>query len=328
MLKSRRLGAQGLKVSEIGLGCMGMSQWYGARNDRESIATVHRSLDLGVDFFDSAEAYGPFTNEELLAKALKGRRDQAVIATKFGFLLRDGVPKGVDSRPEHIRDVVDASLKRLETDHIDLLYQHRFDPSIPIEEVVGVMAEMVEKGKVRFLGLCEVGEEVIRRANAVHPLSVVQAEYSVWERNLENDVLPTLRELDIGIVGFCPLGRGFLTGSVDRAENYPTDDFRYHDPRLQGLNYDTNMGIARDLAEIAAANGMTSAQLAIAWVLDRGEDIVPIPGTKRRRYLEENLGAAQLTLDDEMRDALATAIFGRQIAGPRYNEHMMAMINR
>ncbi|MEV6674543.1 aldo/keto reductase [Streptomyces sp. NPDC051162] len=330
MLEHRKLGSQGLEVAQIGLGCMGMSQWYGATDDKESIATVHRALELGVTMLDTAEAYGPFDNEELLGKALEGRRDQVVIATKFGFpmKMKDGSTAPVNSRPEHIVEVVEASLRRLRTDHIDVLYQHRVDPGVPIEDVVGTMAELVTQGKVRYLGLCEAGENTIRRAHAVHPLSVIQSEYSVWERNLEDGVLPLLRAEGIGLVGFCPLGRGFLTGSVDRAENYPEDDFRSHDPRLQGENYDHNMAIAAKIRDLAARHGLTPAQLAIAWVLHQGDDIVPIPGTKRRTYLEENLSAAEVRLDAELLREIADAVDSAQVAGPRYNERMMAFIDR
>ncbi|MEU8551612.1 aldo/keto reductase [Streptomyces roseoverticillatus] len=329
-MEHRKLGRQGLEVAGIGLGCMGMSQWYGATDDTESVATIHRALELGVTMLDTAEAYGPYDNEELLGKALRGKRDQVVIATKFGFpmKLKDGSTAKVNSRPEHIREVVEASLGRLRTDHIDVLYQHRVDPEVPIEDVVGTMAELVEQGKVRYLGLCEAGENTIRRAHAVHPLSVVQSEYSVWERNLEDGVLPALRELGIGLVGFCPLGRGFLTGAVDRAENYPEDDFRSHDPRLQGENYDHNMAIAAKIKDIAGREGLTPAQLAIAWVLHQGDDIVPIPGTKRRTYLEQNLAAAGVTLGAELLGEIADTVASAQVAGPRYNEKMMAFIDR
>ncbi|MGA5068951.1 aldo/keto reductase [Streptomyces exfoliatus] len=330
MLGFRKLGSQGLEVSELGLGCMGMSQWYGATDDQESTATIHRALELGYTLFDTAEAYGPFDNEELLGKALKGRREQAVIATKFGFpmKLKDGTTAEADSRPEHVVEVVEASLRRLGTDHIDVLYQHRVDPRVPIEETVGAMAGLVEQGKVRYLGLCEAGAATVRRAHAVHPLSVVQSEFSVWERNLEADVLPVLRELGIGLVGFCPLGRGFLTGGVLRAEDYPEDDFRHHDPRLQGANYDQNTAVAATVRELAETRGLTPAQLAIAWVLHQGQDIVPIPGTKRRTYLEENTAAAAVRLDAATLDAIDAAVRPDQVAGPRYNERMMAYIDR
>lgn len=328
MIEKRQLGQQGLEVSKIGLGCMGMSQWYGVTDDRESIATIHRALDLGITLFDAAEAYGPFVNETLIGKALKERRQDAVIATKFGFDLQEGRIVGVNSRPEHIIEVVDASLKRLGTDYIDVLYQHRIDPNVPIEDVVGVMAGLVEAGKVRYLGLCEVSEETIQRAHAVHPLSVVQSEFSLWEGNLKDGILPLLRKLGIGLVGFCPLGRGFLTGTANRAENYPLDDFRYQDPRFQGTNYDHNMTIAKKVKDVATVHDLTPAQLAIAWVLHQGPDIVPIPGTKRRKYLEENVDAGAVTLDAATLAEIDEAVRPEMVAGPRYNERMMAMINR
>jgi aryl-alcohol dehydrogenase-like predicted oxidoreductase len=326
VLTKRKLGRQGLEVSELGLGCMGMSQSYGTRNDPESLATIHRALELGVNFFDTAEVYGPFHNEELLGQALKGRRDQVVIATKFGFRIQDGKIAGLDSRPEHIREVVEACLRRLNTDHIDLLYQHRVDKQVPIEDVVGAMAELVRQGKVRYLGLSEAGEETIRRAHAVHPISALQSEYSLWERNLEARILPVLRELGIGLVPFSPLGRGFLTGSVQRAESFPEGDFRRNDPRFQGENYDANMRIAAVVQDIAKRKGATPAQLALAWVLSRGDDVAPIPGTKRRKYLEENLGAAEVKLTAAELAELEAAV--PQTAGPRYNPQQMATIDR
>ncbi|MGH7639059.1 MAG: aldo/keto reductase, partial [Gemmatimonadaceae bacterium] len=298
-MKTRKLGRSGLEVSALGLGCMTMSHGYGApgeRDDRESIATIHRAIELGVTFFDTAEAYGPFTNEELVGQALKGKRDGLVIATKFGFRLENGVNTGLDSRPQHVREVVEASLRRLATDRIDLLYQHRVDPAVPIEDTVGAMAEMVREGKVRFLGLSEAGERTIRRAHAVHPISALQSEYSLWERNLEPQIIPVLRELEIGLVPFAPLGRGFLTGVVRRAEEYPEGDFRRGDPRYQGANFDANMRAASAVQDIAARKGLTPAPIALAWLLHKGDDIVPIPGTKRRRYLEEDVGAAALFL--------------------------------
>ncbi|MFG0542129.1 aldo/keto reductase [Pseudomonas sp. YQ_5] len=327
-MKQVKLGSQGLTVSRLGLGCMGMSQWYGEPDDVESGETLRRALDIGVNFFDSAEAYGPFTNEVLIGKALKGVREKAVIATKFGFDLQDGKIVGVNSRPEHIVDVVNASLKRLDTDYIDVLYQHRVDPTIPIEEVVGVMGELVKAGKVKYLGLCEVGVGTIERAHRVHPLSVVQSEYSLWERNIELDVLPMLRKLGIGLVSFCPLGRGFLTGTVERAEQYPASDFRAQDPRLQGVNYDNNMSIAREIRILAELQSMSASQLAIAWILAQGDDIVPIPGTKRRRYLEENAQATRVQLAAETLRALEQMTSELPASGPRYNERMMAFVDR
>jgi aryl-alcohol dehydrogenase-like predicted oxidoreductase len=307
---------------------MGMSQSYGVPDDKESVATLHRAIELGVTFLDTAEAYGPFTNEELLGRALEGRRDAVVLATKFGFRVEGGQLVGTDSRPEHIREVTEASLRRLDTDHIDLLYQHRVDPDVPIEEVVGAMAELVGEGKVRFLGLSEAGEATIRRAHAVHPISALQSEYSLWERNLEGDIIPVLRELGIGLVAFSPLGRGFLTGTAKRAEEYPEGDYRRGDPRFQGANFDANMRAGSVVQELARRKDATPAQVALAWLLHKGDDIVPIPGTKRRRYLEENAGGASLALSPAEVAELDRALAPDVVAGPRYNERMMAFIDR
>lgn len=331
MLTSRTLGLQGLTVSAVGLGCMGMSQSYGTpeeRDERESIATIHRALELGVTFFDTAEVYGPYTNEELLARALKGQRDRVVIATKFGFKIENGGIAGVDSRLEHVRLAVEGSLRRLGTDRIDLLYQHRVDPAVPIEDVVGVMADLVCEGKVRFLGLSEAGEQAIRRAHAVHPISALQSEYSLWERNLEPRIIPLLRELGIGLVPFAPLGRGFLTGAVRRAEEYPEGDFRSNDPRYQGDNFDANMRAASAVHEMAARKGVSPGQIALAWLLHKGPDIVPIPGTKRRRYLEENVGAGEVSLTDGEMAVLDAALPPEKVAGPRYGEKQMSLVDR
>lgn len=328
MLKKRKLGQQGLEVSEIGLGCMGMSQSYGVPNDAESIVTIHRALELGVTFFDTAEMYGPYTNEQLLGRALKGRREQAIIATKFGFNLVDGKIEGVNSHPKHVKQVVEESLRRLETDYIDLLYQHRVDPKIPIEEVVGVMGQLVQEGKVRFLGLSEAGENTIRRAHKTFPISALQSEYSLWERNLEPRIIPLLRELGIGLVPFCPLGRGFLTGTAQRAEDYPPNDYRRRDPRLQGKNFDANMRAVAIIRAMAERKKATPAQIALAWVLHKGHDIVPIPGTKQRKYLEENTQAARLILSagdiQELDEALPLGI----ASGYRYEEKHMDLIDR
>ena len=328
MLTKRKLGNQGLEVSALGLGCMGMSQSYGVPDDQESIATLHRAIELGVTFFDTAEAYGPFTNEELLGRGLRGRRDQVIIATKFGFRFKGNEVVGVNSRPEHIREVTEASLRRLGTDYIDLLYQHRVDPDVPIEEVVASMAKLVREGKVRFLGLSEAGEDTIRRAHRVHPISALQSEYSLWERNLEQEIIPLLHELGIGLVPFSPLGRGFLTGTAKPAAEYPEGDYRRGDPRFQGENYQANMRAASVVRDLAEKRDATPGQVALAWLLHKGNDIVPIPGTKRRRYLEENVAAADLALSDAELARLDAALPPDAVAGPRYNERMMAFIDR
>ncbi|MET0599079.1 MAG: aldo/keto reductase [Mesorhizobium sp.] len=329
-LSTRKLGSQGLEVSSIGLGCMGMSQSYGPADEAESVATLHRAIELGCTFFDTAETYGPFTNEALLGRALEGRRQQVTLATKFGFRFVPGAEGGPqrDSRPETIRAAVEGSLKRLRTDHIDLLYQHRIDPAVPVEDVAGTVGELVRQGKVRFFGLSEAGVSNIRKAHAAHPVSALQSEYSLWERNLEADVIPALRELGIGLVPFAPLGRGFLTGAVKRAEEYPEGDFRRGDPRYQGEHYDANMAAAKTVKTIATALNATPAQVALAWLLGKGGDIVPIPGTKRRRYLEENLGGAALALGEADMQALDAALAPGKVAGPRYTTAMMATIDR
>ena len=331
-MQKRKLGESGLEVSAIGLGCMGMSFAYGRpeeRDERESIATIHRAIDLGVTFFDTAEAYGPHTNEELLARALAGRRDRVVIATKFGFTFDGkGAIAGTDSRPAHIREVVEASLRRLRTDHIDLLYQHRVDRNVPIEDVVGAMAMLVREGKVRHLGLSEAGEQTLRRAHAVHPIAALQSEYSLWERNLEPQIIPVLRELGIGLVPFAPLGRGFLTGAVKRAEDYPEGDYRRGDPRYQGENFDANVRAAGAVRDVAAKRGAKPGQVAIAWLLAKGPDVVPIPGSKSRTHLEENAGAADVLLSAQELAALDSALSAEKVSGPRYNPRQMAMVDR
>lgn len=326
MLQRRMLG--GLEVSALGLGCMGMSQSYGTPDDAESVETIHRAIELGVTFFDTAEVYGPFTNEELLGRALRGRREQVEIATKFGFDIRDGTMVGANSRPEHIRSVCEQSLRRLGTDRIDLFYQHRVDPSVPIEDVAGTVGELVAEGKVRFFGLSEAGAANIRRAHAAHPVAALQSEYSLWERNLEEEILPLLRELGIALVPFSPLGRGFLTGTARPAEDYPEGDFRRGDPRFRSGNFEANMAAADAVRALAAAKGASPGQVALAWLLHKGEDIVPIPGTKRRIYLEENVGAAALSLSQEEMAELDAALPPGRVSGPRYNERQMAMVDR
>ena len=335
MLPTRTLGTQDLKVSVLGLGLMGMSHAYGTaeeRDERESIATIHRAIELGCTFLDTAEVYGPYKNEELLARALKqlkGGRDRVVIATKFGFKVdANGRIAGLDSRPAHIRKAVEGSLRRLATDRIDLLYQHRVDPAVPIEDVVGTMADLVNEGKVRYLGLSEAGEQTIRRAHAVHPISALQSEYSLWERNLEPRIIPLLRELGIGLVPFAPLGRGFLTGNVKRAEEYPPGDFRRGDPRYQGANFDANVRAAESVRELAARKAVTAGQIALAWLLHKGDDVVPIPGTKRRKYLEENVRAADVSLTSEEMRALDAALAPGKVSGPRYAPAQLAQVDR
>jgi len=328
MMRKRKLGREGLEVSALGLGCMGMSQSYGVPDDDESIATIHRAIELGVTFFDTAEVYGPYTNESLLGRALKGRRDKVVIATKFGFRIENGKLVGPDSRPKRVREALEGSLRRLDTEYIDLFYQHRVDPAVPIEDVVGAMAGLVREGKVRFLGLSEAGERTIRRAHAVHPISALQSEYSFWERNLEPRIIPLLRELGIGLVPYCPLGRGFLTGTARRAEEYPEGDFRRGDPRFQGENFDANMRAVARVQELAAQKGATPGQVALAWLLHRGEDIVPIPGTKRRPYLEENAGALEVKLTAEDVAQLDVVLPEGKPAGERYTRHYAKLIDR
>src|SRR5213083_2440410 len=330
-MQKRKLGKSTLEVSVLGLGCMGMSQAYGTseeREEHESIATIHRAIELGVTFFDTAEVYGPYTNEELLARAFEGQRDRVIIATKFGFKIENGAMAGLNSRPDHIREAVDGSLRRLQTDHIDLLYQHRVDPAVPIEDVVGVMSNLVSEGKVRFLGLSEAGEQTIRRAHAVHPIAALQSEYSLWERNLEPRIIPLLRELGIGLVPFAPLGRGFLTGAVKRSEDYPRGDFRRGDPRYRGANFDANMRAAESVRELAARKAVTAGQIALAWLLHKGDDIVPIPGTKRRKYLEENIRAADVSLTSEEMGALDAALAPGKVSWPRYAPAQLAQVDR
>ena len=329
-LSRRKLGSQGLEVSAIGLGCMPMSQSYGPADQTEAIAALHRAIELGCDFFDTAEAYGPFTNEELLGRAFEDRRDKVIIATKFGFKYENGqrTTMETDSRPETIRAAVEGCLRRLRTDHIDLLYQHRVDHNVPMEDVAGTVGELVREGKVRFFGLSEAGIANIRRAHAVHPVSALQSEYSLWERNLESEIIPVLRELGIGLVPFSPLGRGFLTGAVNRAEEYPEGDFRRGDPRYQGANFDANLKAAVVVREVADELGAKPGQVALAWLLAKGGDIVPIPGTKRRAYLEENIAAGAVRIDAERMARLDAAMAPGKISGERYAEKLMKSVDR
>ena len=326
-MQTRTLGGQGLEVSEEGLGCMGMSEFYGEGDDEESMATIHRALELGVNFLDTADMYGPFTNEQLVGRAIRGRRDEVVLATKFGIARGEGGERlGVRGDPEYVREACDASLRRLGVDHIDLYYQHRVDADVPIEETVGAMSELVQGGKVLYLGLSEAAPETIRRGHAVHPISALQTEYSLWTRDVENEILPTTRELGVGFVAYSPLGRGFLSGRFASPEELPEDDFRRHNPRFQGENFERNMKIVDRVREIAEEKGATAAQIALAWVLSQGDDIVPIPGTKRRRYLEENVAATEIQLDEEDLRRLDEAAPPGQTAGDRYPD--MSTVNR
>jgi aryl-alcohol dehydrogenase-like predicted oxidoreductase len=314
-------------VSRQGLGCMGMSEFYGAGDDDESVATIHRALDLGLTFFDTADMYGPFTNEVLLGRALAARRDEAIVATKFGNVRDpdDPTKRGINGRPEYVRQACDASLSRFGTDHIDLYYQHRVDPDTPIEETVGAMGELVAAGKVRYLGLSEAAAETIRRAHAVHPITALQSEYSLWTRELESEVMPTLDELGIALVAYSPLGRGFLSGRFSSPDELDEGDFRRYGPRFTGENLQRNLALAERVKELAAEKGLTPGQLALAWVLHRGEHIVPIPGTKRVLYLEENLGAADVELSEAEVQRIAEEV--PSATGERYDEAGMRSVN-
>ena len=328
-MKQRKLGRNGPMVSVMGLGCMGMSDFYGHRDDQESIATIHRALDLEVNLLDTADVYGPFTNEELVGRAIRGRRDQVFLATKFGIVRgTDPNVRGVNGRPEYVRAACEASLRRLGVDVIDLYYQHRVDLDTPIEDTVGAMADLVREGKVRFLGLSEAGPKTIRRAHAAHPITALQTEYSLWSRDPEDEVLPTCRELGIGFVAYSPLGRGFLTGQIKRFEDLAADDYRRRSPRFQGDNFQRNIELVRRIEAIAAKKRCRPSQLALAWVLAQGEDIVPIFGTKRRAYLEENLAALNVELTARDLKRISEVAPHGVAAGARFSEAMMGLVNR
>ena len=329
-MKTRQLGRSGLTVSALGLGCMGMSDFYGGQDDAESTRTLHRALELGVTFFDTADMYGPHKNEELLSKAFKGKRESIVLATKFGIQRdpNDPAKRGINGRPEYVKAACEASLKRLGTDYIDLYYQHRVDPNTPIEETVGAMADLVTAGKVRYLGLSEAAAATVRRAVAVHPIAALQTEYSLWSREPEDEILPTIRELGVGFVPYSPLGRGFLTGQIQRFEDLDENDYRRHTPRFQGENFQKNLDLVARINDLAKQKNCTASQLALAWALAQGEDVVPIPGTKRVKYLEENLGALDVNLSsDELAQLNEIAPKGHAAAGMRYPEAMMGSVN-
>ncbi|MFN2376169.1 MAG: aldo/keto reductase [Candidatus Binatia bacterium] len=328
-MQRRRLGSKGPEVSAMGLGCMGMSEFYGQTDDTESIATIHRAIDFGVDFLDTADMYGPFVNEELVGRAIRDRRDRVVLATKCG-IVRDRanmMVRGLCGRPDYIRSACDASLARLGTDHVDLYQLHRVDPEVPIEDSIGAMADLVAAGKTRFLGVSEAGSETLRRAHGVHPIVSVQSEYSLWSRDPEDDVLTTCRELGIGFIAYSPLGRGFLTGQIRSFEDFGADDYRRFSPRFQGENFQKNLDLVARLGQIAAEKGCTSSQLALAWVLSRGDDVVPIPGTKRRKYLEENAAAASIPLSAADLARIDEIAPPGAAAGTRYPEAMMRFVN-